>query len=500
MSGWDEWSRFRRTPKKPAPEHGIKIKKAGSTWWGQRWLEALEHVLGGDSSRLARGRTYARAGRTHDLVVDGGQITANVTGSRATPYRISIQLKQLTAEQWQQAIAAMAEQAQFSAELLAGQMPQAVDEAFNAAGASLFPRERAELVTSCSCPDWGDPCKHVAATHYVLGEALDRDPFLLFELRGRGKAQVLDALRSARSQRALSGETDSDVTASTQPGPGREHQDDDSAAVPKVALGELKPSEYEAPRAALPALQFSFDAPVSHGALLRQLGAPAAWRDERPPAEWLDPVVRAAAEIARRLALAETPTDTDDASAALPAPSRSSRRTRAARSPDGSMTTHHETTTMTKATTPKPAKPAHTPPPASRERATSGRRAISAAATVKPKPTGRAKPPVTAADVDPRWAPLVKAFASDPTVISGKMMASQGLKVNGKIFAMLVRGHLVVKLPKARVDELVGSGVGEHFDPRQDGRLMKEWFVLNGKTPSWLTLAKEAHRYVGGGR
>jgi uncharacterized Zn finger protein len=77
-------------------------------------------------------------------------------------------------------------------------MPQAIDEVFVAAGVSLFPKQRADLETSCSCPDWGDPCKHVAATHYVLGEALDRDPFLLFELRGRTKDQVLDALRAAR--------------------------------------------------------------------------------------------------------------------------------------------------------------------------------------------------------------------------------------------------------------------------------------------------------------
>ena len=66
------------------------MKKAGTTWWGQRWIEALEHVLFGDSARLARGRTYARAGRTHDLVVSRGKITAKVTGSRATPYAITI--------------------------------------------------------------------------------------------------------------------------------------------------------------------------------------------------------------------------------------------------------------------------------------------------------------------------------------------------------------------------------------------------------------------------
>ena len=198
MSRWSSYGWYKPAPKKPPPERGIRMKKAGTTWWGRRWIEALENVLRGDSGRLARGRTYARAGRTHDLVVKGGTVTAKVTGSRSTPYEISITLTQLGEPAWKKAIAAMASKAQFSAELLAGQMPQAIDDAFVEAGVSLFPKQRADLETSCSCPDWGDPCKHVAATHYVLGEALDRDPFLLFELRGKTKEQVLDALRVAR--------------------------------------------------------------------------------------------------------------------------------------------------------------------------------------------------------------------------------------------------------------------------------------------------------------
>lgn len=61
-----------------------------------------------------------------------------------------------------------------------------------------FPTTRAELATTCTCPDWADPCKHVAAVHYLLGDTLDRDPYLLFELRGRTSAQLLAALRLAR--------------------------------------------------------------------------------------------------------------------------------------------------------------------------------------------------------------------------------------------------------------------------------------------------------------
>ena len=291
MSG-DDWRSFSRGPKKPAPEHGIKMKKAGTTWWGQRWIEALELVLRGDAGRLARGRTYARAGRTHDFEVRGGKVTAKVTGSRTTPYEIALELSQHADAIWEKAVQGMASQAEFSSELLAGQMPKRIDEVFRAAEASLFPTQRNELVTSCSCPDWGDPCKHVAAAHYVLGEALDRDPFLLFELRGRSKAQVLDALRAARGGAPV-------------PADASQAWLDAQLEVPKVAFGNVDARDYDRAREELPALQFSFDAPVTHAAVLLQLGAPGAWGGDGTPAQALSPLIRDAAEAARRIALAE---------------------------------------------------------------------------------------------------------------------------------------------------------------------------------------------------
>lgn len=228
-------------------------------------------------------------------MIHGGQVTAAVTGSRATPYRITIAVAQLGDAAWTRAIAAMAKRAQFAAELLAGAMPRPIDEAFQEAGVSLFPRKRADLATSCSCPDWGDPCKHVAATHYVLGEALDRDPFLLFELRGRTKAQVLDALRAAR------GGADPTTTGDRAPAIDVAPEPE----VPTVPLGPVDAADYDRPRGDLPAMHFRFDQPASHGAVLRQLGAPAAWVGDASPADVLVPLVRAAAETARRIAMAE---------------------------------------------------------------------------------------------------------------------------------------------------------------------------------------------------
>jgi TfoX/Sxy family transcriptional regulator of competence genes len=113
----------------------------------------------------------------------------------------------------------------------------------------------------------------------------------------------------------------------------------------------------------------------------------------------------------------------------------------------------------------------------------------------KPKRT-KTRRAATSDEVDPRFAPVIAAFARDRNVTTGKMMASVGLKVNGKIFAMMARGKFVAKLPKDRVDELVQSGAGNYFDPRRDGRLMKEWIDLRGSEPSWVDLATEAHRFV----
>lgn len=314
MSRWSRFGWYESAPKKPPPERGIRRKKARHHLVGPA-IEALENVLRGDSARLARGRTYARAGRTHDLVVKG----VKVTGSRATPYTITIELTELSAPAWKKAIDGLAKKAQFSAELLAGQMPQALDEVYVEAGVSVFPKQPADLKTSCSCPDWGDPCKHVADTHYVLGEALDRDPFLLFELRGRTKDQVLDALRAVRGG---VNETPAKKAGKSKATPGA-----GTFEVPTVKLGKLKAGDYDKPREPLPILHFSFDEPVARGAVLRQLGAPTAWEGDASPADILAPLVRAAAEAARCTAMAERSPAGE--SAELSEPSRRNAKPRA---------------------------------------------------------------------------------------------------------------------------------------------------------------------------
>jgi hypothetical protein len=111
--------------------------------------------------------------------------------------------------------------------------------------------------------------------------------------------------------------------------------------------------------------------------------------------------------------------------------------------------------------------------------------------------SGMSKQPT--ADVDPRFRPVARAFARDPRVVRERSFSPENvLTVKGKMFAMLVRGRFVAKLPKAKVDDLVSRGVGERFDPTGHGRLMKEWIVVEAGKASWVDLAREAYTFVAG--
>jgi uncharacterized Zn finger protein len=168
----------------------------GETWWSQRFIDVLEDFHEGP--RLVRGRAYARRGQVIDMDIESGEVTARVQGSRARPYGVSIGVKVLDDGDWARVEEAMASQAVFLARLLAGEMPHEIEDAFAATGLSLFPATAGDLHTDCSCPDWENPCKHIAAVYYLLAEAFDRDPFLIFAWRGRPRERLLAELRALR--------------------------------------------------------------------------------------------------------------------------------------------------------------------------------------------------------------------------------------------------------------------------------------------------------------
>lgn len=272
----------------PAP--AMKSKTQGMTWWGQRWIEALERSSRDVVARLGKGRAYARDGHVHGLKIAPGKVSATVTDDELDSYAVSLNLEAFDPKAWNQIMQAMSQQALFAAQLLNGEMPKDIDRLFRSCGKSLFPANSHDIDADCSCDDWSSPCKHVAATHYVLGEALDRDPFLLFELRGRSKEQVLAGLNQLRSRQ---GGSDIATVAS------------DAELTPvssAVFLSELSIQNFERGTAQLPVLSFNFDATPVSGALLRSLGKPASWSVHESPQELLGPALLQARQLACELA------------------------------------------------------------------------------------------------------------------------------------------------------------------------------------------------------
>ncbi len=198
MSRWGYYHYFRPSVPRSA-KGGIKAQSKrggfGESWWARRWIAVLESFNIG--ARLGRGRSYARNGQVLSIEIEKGEVKAKVQGSRAKPYDIKIQIKTLSASDWGKLAKALSNQAIFLAKLLAGQMPEDIERAFKDSRLSLFPERLKDLNTSCSCPDWSNPCKHIAATYYLLGEEFDRDPFLIFKLRGMSREELVVLLDQA---------------------------------------------------------------------------------------------------------------------------------------------------------------------------------------------------------------------------------------------------------------------------------------------------------------
>ena len=219
MSGrWEDWP-----PSRPIRvDGGIRARSKrgaiGEQWWSRRFIDVLESL--GLQSRLSRGRNYARSGQVLTLDVGTGHVTATVQGSRIKPYRVKLTVDPLTTRQWRRVEEALAARAVFRARLLAGEMPAEIEEVFADCGTPLFPKSIKDLEMTCTCPDWEVPCKHLAAVCYVLAEAFDDDPFAMLAWRGKGRADLLAALRRLSGARAVTGPSGSGPRSSEHGGSG----------------------------------------------------------------------------------------------------------------------------------------------------------------------------------------------------------------------------------------------------------------------------------------
>jgi len=198
MSDWDDFENRRWwTPQKPrAVEGGIRAHSTrggfGDHWWTQQWIRVLESVRVG--SRLERGARYARMGHVVTLRMEAGAASAEVQGSRPKPYRVRIELPAYPAAKWQNLAAELAGHAAWTARLLNGDLPRELEEFCQSRGMALLPASAKEVRSDCSCPDEALICKHIGAIWMLLAEEIDRDPLLLFRLRGIERDELMKLL------------------------------------------------------------------------------------------------------------------------------------------------------------------------------------------------------------------------------------------------------------------------------------------------------------------
>ena len=164
-----------------------------STFWGKAWCDNLE-AYSDFANRLPRGRTYVRNGSVVDLQISKGIVTARVAGSEL--YRIQVRIKPLAPNLWKSIQAECAGKIDSLIELLQGKLSSAVMQIVTRRERGLFPTPK-EIDLDCSCPDWADLCKHVAASLYGVGVRLDQKPELLFLLRGVDPADLISKVSAA---------------------------------------------------------------------------------------------------------------------------------------------------------------------------------------------------------------------------------------------------------------------------------------------------------------
>lgn len=284
--GRNAFSPYGRQPQRAG---GIKAQskggKFGENWWARRWIEVLESFDMG--SRLNRGREYAKKGHVLSIQIEEGRVLARVQGSRPKPYEIDVRMHALPESDWEKIAARLGEQAVFSARLLAGEMPDEIEEIFEEEGLSLYPAAEGDLQAQCSCPDSANPCKHCAAVYLLLGEEFDRDPFLLFALRGMRRDKML-----AMIEKQLPQLTNGDGEAA------RNGDADEKPEDPKQPLS-VDPDTYWKGAVRLPEeVMGDVTPPPASCALPRRLGPFPFWQGQKPLLDALEPIYKRASQHA----------------------------------------------------------------------------------------------------------------------------------------------------------------------------------------------------------
>ena len=178
---------------------GIRAQESrfgsGRVWWARRWVDVLERM--GLGARLGRGKHYAVSGQVTSMRFEGPHVEASVVGTRETPYRVTVDFRAPEGTVREAIVSHLKEEPMLVARLLADDLPMEVEQTFRSAGMDFFPGGKLgpglyDMTTSCTCPDYANPCKHVSAVLLILGEEIARRPMTLVELRGITEAELYE--------------------------------------------------------------------------------------------------------------------------------------------------------------------------------------------------------------------------------------------------------------------------------------------------------------------
>jgi len=178
---------------------GIRAQESrsgsGRSWWAKEWMRRLEAM--GLKGRLGRGKNYALSGQVTALRLAGPHVEAEVVGTRADPYRVTVDFRLPDDAAHERIVAAVRREPMLVARLLADDLPSEVEKLFRDEGCGLFPGGklgpgRYDMTTACSCPDYANPCKHSTAVLLLLGEEVARRPATLLEFRGIQLEELFD--------------------------------------------------------------------------------------------------------------------------------------------------------------------------------------------------------------------------------------------------------------------------------------------------------------------
>ena len=182
--------------------------KYHKTWWGESFVSALEGFI--DPGRLSRGLAYRTDSRILKFEQNDNYVKATIRGNcnpyfgtiKEPKYKVNIKFNTISVKQWQEAIKKIANNASWLSKLMLNEIPTDIDDAFSPN--YLLPKSYDDVEASCSCPDWDNPCKHIAGVYYRIANILDSEPMLLFSLRGISPAQLIVELKKSTLGKAFS--------------------------------------------------------------------------------------------------------------------------------------------------------------------------------------------------------------------------------------------------------------------------------------------------------